>query len=387
MHPTRPLISLFSVAGLAACLTACTAGTNAPGAGAGGTSAGGSSPAGSAGTTGGGGTGGGSGATGIGGFNFDASTDGPATCGLQTFDLKRKPAEILLVLDRSKSMIEDTVADGVTKKWDAALPALKQVIMDSNASVSWGLKVFPEGEDSACVAASVTNNVVVPMAPMNAANVVAGINATMPAGNGTPTGAAINAAVNYLKTLNTDNPKYILLATDGQPSCGALPSSSTGSDIGGPYAETAVSAALTAGFPTFVLGVATSSSGEVAILNSLADKGGKPRPNAPLTHFYLGTSQAELTAAFRVITGEASNCIFPLNPPPPVKDDPTKLGAYIAGNPDTKIPHDATKTNGWAYTDANDSAVQVYGTWCEMIKSAGADKVKIIYGCPLIDVP
>jgi len=29
----------------------------------------------------------------------------------------------------------------------------------------------------------------------------------------------------------------------------------------------------------------------------------------------------------------------------------------------------------------------VYGTWCEMIKSAGADKVKIIYGCPLIDVP
>src|SRR6185503_19453135 len=201
------------------------------------------------------------GATGLGGFNFDASTDSPATCGLQNFDLKRKSAEILLVLDRSKSMIEDTVADGVTKKWDAALPALKQVIMDTNTSVSWGLKVFPEGEDSACVAASVSNNVVVPM-------------------------AANNAAVTYLRTLTTDNPKYILLATDGQPSCGALPSSSTGSDVGGPYAETAVTAALTAGFPTFVLGVATSSSGEVAILNSLADKGGRPRPNAPLTHFY-----------------------------------------------------------------------------------------------------
>ena len=142
MHPTRPLISLFSVAGLAACLATCTAGTNAPGTGTGGTSAGGSSPTGSAGTTGRGGAGGDSGATGIGGFNFDASTDGPAPCGMQTFDLKRKPAEILLVLDRSKSMIEDTVADGVTKKWDAALPALKQVIMDSNASVSWGLKVF-----------------------------------------------------------------------------------------------------------------------------------------------------------------------------------------------------------------------------------------------------
>jgi hypothetical protein len=384
------LISLFAVGGLAACLAACTAGTNAPGPGTGGSSAGGTSAAGTAGATGSGGGAagtGGSATTGIGGFNFDASTDGPPTCGLQTFDLKRKPAEILLVLDRSKSMIEDTVADGTTKKWDAALPALKQVIMDTDTSVSWGLKVFPEGEDSACVAASVTNNVVVPMAPMNAANVVAAINATTPAGNGTPTGSAINAAVTYLRTLTTDNPKYILLATDGQPSCGALPSSSTGSDIGGPYAETAVSAALTAGFPTFVLGVATSSSGEVAILNSLADKGGKPRPNAPLTHFYLGTSQAELTAAFRIITGEASNCVFPLNPPPPVKNDPSKLGAYIAGNPDTKIPHDPTKTNGWAYTDDANSAVQVFGSWCEMIKGAGADKVKIIYGCPLIDVP
>jgi hypothetical protein len=377
------LISLFAVVGLAA----CTAGTNAPSpSGGGGT--GGNSPAGHAGTTGSAATGGGSGTTGVGGFSFDASTDGPATCGLQSFDLKRKPAEILLVLDRSKSMIEDTVADGVTKKWDAALPALKQVIMDTDASVSWGLKVFPEGEGDACIATSVTNNVVVPMAVMNAANVVAGINATTPAGNGTPTGAAINAAVAYLKTLTTDNPKYILLATDGQPSCGALPSSSTGSDVGGPYAETAVSAALAAGFPTFVLGVATGSSGEISILNSLADKGGKPRPNAPLTHFYLGTSQAELTTAFRVITGEASNCTFPLNPPPPVKDDPTKLGAYIAGSPsDTKIPYDATKANGWAYTDANDSAVQVFGSWCDMIKGAGADKVKIIYGCPLIDVP
>ena len=147
-----------------------------------------------------------------------------------------------------------------------------------------------------------------------------------------------------------------------------------------------MSAALAAGFPTFVLGVATGSSGEISILNSLADKGGKPRPNAPLTHFYLGTSQAELTSAFRVITGEASNCIFPLNPPPPVKDDPTKLGAYIAGSPDTKIPYDASKANGWAYTDANDSAVRSTAL-VRHDQGAGADKVKIIYGCPLIDVP
>ena len=34
--------------------------------------------------------------------------------------------------------------------------------MDSNASVSWGLKVFPEGETAPASPRSVTNNVVVP---------------------------------------------------------------------------------------------------------------------------------------------------------------------------------------------------------------------------------
>ena len=87
---------------------------------------------------------------------------GGHTCGLQKFDVERKPAEILLLLDRSKSMIEDTTSDGVTLKWNAVLPALKQVIMDTDAAVSWGLKTFPEGDGSECVAGSVTNNVVVP---------------------------------------------------------------------------------------------------------------------------------------------------------------------------------------------------------------------------------
>jgi hypothetical protein len=242
---------------------------------------------------------------------------------------------------------------------------------------------------------------------MNAAAVIAGIDATTPAGNGTPTGAAINAAVAYLQGLTSKNPKYILLATDGQPSCAALPTSSPGSDVGGPYAETAVTAALAAGFPTFVLGVSTMSSGEVKILNALADEGGKPRPNAPLTHFYLGTSQAELTAAMAAITGQAATCTFPLNPPPPVMNDPSKLGMYFppTGTPMSctttcpggqtcvnglcmlKVPYDGAMGNGWSYTDANDTAVQAYGSWCDQIKSTGANTVQIIYGCPLIDVP
>jgi len=152
LRTTRPLISLFA----AALVAACTAGTNAPTTARGGDSGGGST--GSAGRGGSGpglaGTTGAAGVISIGGSNGTGA--GGRTCGLQKFDVERKPAEVLLLLDRSKSMIEDTTSDGVTLKWNAVLPALKQVIMDTDAAVSWGLKTFPEGTGSECVAGSVT---------------------------------------------------------------------------------------------------------------------------------------------------------------------------------------------------------------------------------------
>jgi hypothetical protein len=400
------LFSLFSVAAGLAAVAACTAGTNAPTnpTGKGGTGA----ALGGGGTTGSAGTGGVlitgmAGVISIGG----AGGAGGQSCGLQKFDVERKPAEILLLLDRSKSMIEDTTSDGVTLKWNAVIPALKQVVMDTNAAVSWGLKVFPEGEGTECVAGSVTSNVVVPVAPMNAAAVVAGIDATMPQGNGTPTGDAVTAAFNYLGTLTSTNPKYILLATDGAPSCaGTTKDTSTART----FAVSQVTAAAGATPPiyTFVVGVATNSNTEQSTLNSLADAGGRPRPGL-LTHFYLGNTQTELTAALATITGQAATCTFPLNPPPPVMNDATKLGMYfpptgtpmtctastdcggglscVSGLCMTKVPYDGAMGNGWAYTDANDTAVQAYGSWCDMIKASGANTVQVIYGCPAIDVP
>ena len=408
MRTTRPLISLFA----AALVAACTAGTNAPTTARGGDSGGGST--GSAGRGGSGpglaGTTGAAGVISIGGSNGTGA--GGRTCGLQKFDVERKPAEVLLLLDRSKSMIEDTTSDGVTLKWNAVLPALKQVIMDTDSSLSWGLKTFPEGTGTECVATGVTENVVVPVAPMNAAAVVGALNdatnpATQPQGNGTPTGDAVTAAFNYLKKLNTTNPKYILLATDGAPSCaGTTKDSSTART----YAYSAVTAASSASPPiyTFVVGVATNSSNESSTLNMLADAGGRPRPGL-LTHFYLGNSTAELTAQLASITGQAATCTFPLDPPPPVLNDPTKLGMYFppTGTPMActttnecpsgqscvnsmcmlKVPYDGAMGSGWAYTDANDTAVQAYGSWCDMIKASGANTVQVIYGCPLIDVP
>jgi hypothetical protein len=377
------LLSGLLVAAIAA---GCTAGTNAPATGAAGS---GGSGSGAAGATGGAGSGGGgrggsgpAGTTGFGGINVGGT--GGGNCGLQSFDLERKPAEILLLLDRSASMQDppDVTPAVSTPKWDLIIPAVKQVIMDSDASVHWGLKVFPEGEGSECVAGSVTSKIDVPIAPMNATAVINAINATTDEGNGTPTGDAVNAAVAYLRTLTSDNKKYILLATDGEPSCAGT---SEGQTAARPYAVTAVTNAATANFHTFVVGVATTKDSATAVLNDLAVAGKEPRAGL-LTRYYLGTTQSDLSAALAFITGQASSCIFPLNPPPPVKNDPAKLGVYFT-SANTKIPHDPAAANGWSYLNAENTSLQVYGPWCDMIKSAGADKVQIIYGCPLIDVP
>jgi hypothetical protein len=347
--------------------------------GSGGTGAGGHVGTGAAGSS-------AAGSTGAAGIDGGGGTT--RTCGLQQFAPTPKNADILLVLDRSASMMDPPDSSTTASKWSIVVPTLDSVITSTDTSVLWGMKSFPEGSGSECVAGSVTSAIDVGIAAGNASAVTGAINTTTPAGNGTPTGDAINAAVTYLKSLSDSNPKYIVLATDGEPSCAAIPSSENTAGAK-TYAVTAITNAKTAGFPTFVIGIATSDASDTATLNAMADAGGEVPASAsnPLApHFYLANNTATLTAALGSITGQISSCLFPLASPPPVPNDPTKLGVYL-GSAMTKIPNDPNMADGWAYTDTNDTAVEVFGSWCTMIQAAGAGAVQIIYGCASINVP
>jgi MarR family transcriptional regulator for hemolysin len=101
------------------------------------------------------------------------------------------------------------------------------------------------------------------IAPGNAAKVTGLISNTKALGNGTPTGDAINKATAYLKSRNASN-QFIVLATDGQPSC------PSGGDAAQAFAVQAITAAKAAGFPTYVIGV----------VDPVADKSTPPRLNA-----------------------------------------------------------------------------------------------------------
>src|SRR5437764_834880 len=94
----------------------------------------------------------------------------------------------------------------------------------------------------------VTSAIDIKIAAMNGTAMNSAITALTPAGKGTPTADAITQGAAYLATLTDTNPKYLLLATDGEPTCLGTSKDSTNA---GPAAVTAIANALKAGFPTF----------------------------------------------------------------------------------------------------------------------------------------
>jgi hypothetical protein len=349
---------------LAACSTSpevesTGGGDNAAGSG-GGAAGNGSGKGGASGGAGSSGKGGGS------GYVFNPSTNTPTqpagpgsgrTCGLQNYTLERLPPEILLVLDRSGSMRQPVPGSG-TDRWTETTAALDDVLKQTSAGVSWGLKNFPT--TSAC---NVSAAVEVPVAPTNYAAVGGAIKATLPNADtgGTPTGAAMRSATAFMKTLQSKNPKYIVLATDGEPTCSDMP-------------LPAITEAVAAGFRTFVVGIATAGTGAHATLNDMAVAGMEPRAD-PATRYYAVSNRQDLVGALTQITQRVTNCTFPLDKAPPSRDD---VAVNIGGK---RVARDQNRQNGWDY-GAGDRAVQLYGPACDMVKTGNISSVEIIFGCP-----
>jgi hypothetical protein len=361
-------------------------GADAGGAGIGGAGAGGMGAGGAA-------TGGtGAGGAGIGGSaghdagSADVQGDaalGPGICGVYRFAATAQPIDLFIVLDRSASMATDfndmPVASGNLSKWNQVVPELTDRISSSPGSgYWWGLKAFPEN-GAQCAPNSVTNAIDVPLAAMNGTAVNNAILALAPTGNGTPTSAAIGVAAAYLATLTDANPRYLMLVTDGAPNC----TGSSGSVVLDPNnavvaAVNAVSAAATAGYHTFVVGVGGGGSAtQNAVLNQLALAGLEAVQSAnPLsTRYYQASDRTSLDLALQAITGTVLGCVLPLSSPPPAPDNVTVTldGQVIAPDP--------SHAEGWDYTDSRSVAVQLYGLACSAFRAHTFSSVEIDLAC------
>ena len=123
------------------------------------------------------------------------------------------------------------------------------------------------------------------------------------------------------------------MATDGQPNC---PASGNTQNDDTPGAVAAVTAARTAGFPTFVVGLSAPAGAANDALNMMADAGGYPRAGDP--QYYPVTSAAEFIAVLQTLVGVATTCTFSI-PPPPTNDGTTSREDIAVTATPAPIPH------------------------------------------------
>ncbi|HEY6474976.1 MAG TPA: VWA domain-containing protein [Polyangia bacterium] len=399
MRRSRRVVG-FLVAGV---LSGCgfAAGTKGPivvggsGGGSGGMDAGTSSGSGGRSGKGGSGSGGkgGSGEGGSGGTGFFGSGGGgdvgfgvDANCGQTSVSVMPVPPDILIVQDRSLSMTDNTddkscdggtpAGDGncgATSKWAQVTTALNQVVQQTETKVNWGL-IFLGDEATTCGAATAP---VVNITPGSSFSLIqAAINGVQFNGAiGTPTAAVMNNAVQYLTGLTDSNPKYLLLATDGEPNCATAGNVGATDDLG---AENAVAAALTAGFPTFVVGIATTADANASnALNTMAVNGGEAQTGAT-TQYYTVSDTASLVSVLGKILGKALSCTIPLNGVGGMLDKVAVSAKDANGNPIEIMQDD---TNGWSYTDPTKTAIILNGDACNNLQSVTYTDFQFIYTC------
>jgi hypothetical protein len=376
------MLRALSAVPLALCIACTTQARITSGAETGGTGGGGAHPGGSGGDDGTGARGGHGGSAGRNDvdadFTFDphdggATSSGDAgqmSCGFQKYELMRRPAELMLVLDRSGSMQEPAGPMSLTSKWTEATAALDETIMKTADRISWGLKMFPSTE----VTCALADGIEVPPALDNYQPVTMAYRTAGPNGDGTPTALALKKTVAWLQANPSMKPRYLVLATDGEPTCMDGIDGDLRDDVA---AVQAVADAAAAGLHTFVLGIATGQGADM-VLNDLAVAGKEPRAGDP--RYYPVTSRQDLIGALDLITGIISDCTFPLDKVPPAPD-------AVAVNVDTtRLTRDPTHVHGWDYGPDGKSII-VYGATCDALKSGAAKNVSIIFGCPGVVIP
>lgn len=332
-----------------------------------------------------------------------ASVTGPtddANCGMTSADMLREIPHMLIVLDRSGSMTGDITSPGFkacsagtscVTRWKAVTQAITSMLNQSQANVAWGLKFFatPGGtsaQGGECHVASGPPEVPfsLPFEPsLIAANndsIIQKIASATPT-SATPTREAIKQATDYLVSLNLPNPKFILLATDGEPNCATPGIQDLSPDLQGAIDAVRVDAAGR-GIPVFVVGISIAPT-STTTLNYMAQAGGRGRQD-PNLQFYPANDSASLATAMQTIARSIIQCSFELDAVPP---DSNFIGVYLDGN---QIPKDTD--HGWTYrpptvAPMKKATITLNGSFCDGLKDGKYKTFKVLFGCPGVPLP
>jgi hypothetical protein len=310
-----------------------------------------------------------------------------SNCTVETLTLLPRPAEILLLLDRSTTMAEAIAPEG-TSKWSATVSAIASAVQASQDGTAWGLMLFPKdsGDTACCQMPANDLSPVAEVAPerQSTSAVSATLAQSVPSGTGAPTARALVQASNYLVARGTSTSKYIVLASGAEPTCasdGVCSAASTAD-----YARTKDTVAHVAsvlGIPVAVAGIAlppTSNlyqpDGRLQLFSDLANLGGMPNTAKGQAAYYAAGSTAELAAVLGTLNAQMTSCSFAL--PGPIAW-PDSVVVLLSG---TRITQDTSRQNGWDYADRGTSVV-LFGKPCNDVRTmAGNASLSFVAACP-----
>jgi hypothetical protein len=329
------------------------------------------------------------------------------------------PLDIFIMLDKSGSMSE-TVAGGATK-WSAVTSAISAFVNQPAASgIGVGIQYFgllppgsceiqdcvtdldcigncgscgglipgicdgilSNGPESCTASDYATAEVPIAVLPGNANAIVQSMKKHGPS-TSTPTGPALQGAVDYVKAWATAHPNHVavnVFATNGEPTDCApqdIPSVS------------AIASAAAAGNPkvlTFVIGVGSS----VANLNAIAVAGGTTQAFIVDTN---GNANQQFLDALNKIRGTALACTYAIPQPMGQKIDYMQVNVTYTpggGGMAQTIPKVANKAacgnaDGWYYdNDADPTQIIMCDSTCTKFSMDSKGEVDIVVGCDTI---
>lgn len=284
------------------------------------------------------------------------------------------PATVLLLIDQSQSMF---TAFGDGTRWSV----LRQAIVDPeqgllaslDASTNLGLMIYTgQGGSSNPLGCPLITEVQAEFGNVDRVRSV--YLATGPRrGGDTPTGESIDRAVLALGAIASAGPKYILLATDGEPDTCQQPKPSEGM----PQALEAAQRAFAQGMRVYTLGVAEGidPSRVQQMANAGAGKdpgltyGVDPGAEPPL---FANSDPQQLAQQLRGVIGDVRTCSIDLGTS--VASDSALEGRLVLDG--RLLASDAR--DGWTLVD--ERTLLIHGAACEQILGEG-ERLEVRFPC------
>jgi len=305
-------------------------------------------------------------------------------CADRVIDITRSAVNVILVVDRSSSMIMSSFGN-YNSRWEALREALigipNGIVYRYQAIIRFGYQGYTgfPGDTGGLTCPDIVS---VPYALNSYDTILTVYDASSPGDitgsiGQTPTGESLRVIVDTLETTLTtapDNifdPPVLLLATDGEPDTCADPITD-GSPAAVQLVVEQITRAFNMGIRSYVLSVGNDTSDQhlQTVANAGVGTSGAP--------FWKADSDRELEDSLTAILGEILSCETELNTR---IVDPSKAcdeGVLLLDG----ISLRCNDEDGWLFIDSNH--IELVGPACETLKSSPSASLEARFPCSLV---